>query len=181
MKSNKEINELLIKFKEFKDGKELDYQINLLEKTLKKIDEHYYLKELESPEIILIEHQKPEKLKEQLEKTETKNILDLILPVETVQTNTNHITTKILSKIKHKTKILDTFDITCSIIGYSTYYTTNELETIISQRLKESLHIEKSIINPVWNIKIITIGPITAINIRHTRKKETEDYLLQPA
>ena len=171
MKKNKNRDEVLIKFPDTSNTKELDDMIREFEKLINEFTGKYYLKESENPYIYFLEYTKPKELIENLEYREELSNINFI-PVNCVINNINYITSTIHDKIRHKIKDNDTFDVTCYIDGYSALYSKEELEKLMKDTLKQTIHIDSSKNDPMWKISIYIIGDISAINIsRSTRNR----------
>lgn len=166
MKSKKENpKEILIKFKQTQNPKELDEKLYQFESQLKEVDVKYYLKESENPFIYFIENEKPEELIKLLKINEEY----CAIPVICVINNMNYITSAILRKIRHKLCYKDTFKINCYMHTYCISQTKEKIENELTKRLENIIKIENSTNNPVWTINLYVVGEITAINITTTK------------
>ncbi|MBR0471541.1 MAG: hypothetical protein IJI98_02455 [Methanosphaera sp.] len=174
MKLKKQNNkELLIKFKQTPNPKELDDMLTQFENNMNKKHHKYFLKESENPFIYFLEYSKPEELMKELEiKEEYK-----ITPVTCVMSNMNYITATILRKIRHKICYQDTFKVNCYINSYTTPETKEKIEEELTARLKNLMHLEKDLIKPVWTIEIYIVGDITGINIISKKQNRTNDKI----
>lgn len=161
MKYNKNNNkEIMIKFKETTQAKELDEMIYHFEEEMNNINNTYFLKESENPFIFLLEYPKPEELIKQLHNEEYE-----LIPVICAPNNTNHITSTILRKIKHKVLYDDTLKVDCHLNTYLLSKTEDEITDEITRRIKTTTGLKTAEHDPVWNIEIFIIGDISAINI----------------
>lgn len=166
MKYKKQNNkEVLIKFKQTSNPKELDEMLYQFEKELNKVNNNYFLKESESPFIYFLEYAKPEELIKQLK----INSEYTIIPVTCVISNMNYITSVILRKIRHKLCYKDTFKINCYLNTYCISQTEKNIEEELAKRIENIIKIEKCTNNPVWTINLYIVGDITAINIINTK------------
>ena len=167
MKYNKnQTKEIMIKFKETTKSKELDDMLYNFEEELNHINKNYFLKESENPFIYILEYEKPEELIKQL-----KNQEYALIPVTCTANNTNHITSTILRKIKHKIIYQDTLKINCHLDTYSITKTEDEIKDEITKRIENTTGLKTSN-TPVWNIEIYLIGDISAINITKNNKNK---------
>ena len=166
MKYKKQNNkEILIKFKQTENPKELDEMLYQFEKELNEVNGNYFLKESESPFIYFLEYAKPEELIKQLK----INTEYCIIPVTCVISNMNYITSVILRKIRHKLCYKDTFKINCYLNTYCISQTEENIEQELTKRIENISKIEKCKENPVWTINLYVVGDITAINIINTK------------
>lgn len=167
MKYNKnQTKEIMIKFKETTKSKELDDMLYNFEEELNHINQNYFLKESENPFIYLLEYEKPEELIKQL-----KNQEYTLIPVTCAPNNTNHITSTILRKIKHKILYQDTLKINCHLDTYAITKTEDEIKEEITKRIENTTGLKTSN-KAVWNIEIYLLGDISAINITKNNKNK---------
>lgn len=167
MKYNKnQTKEIMIKFKETTKSKELDEMLYNFEEELNHINQNYFLKESENPFIYLLEYEKPEELIKQL-----KNQEYTLIPVTCAPNNTNHITSTILRKIKHKIIYQDTLKINCHLDPYAITKTEDEIKDEITKRIENTTGLKTSN-KAVWNIEIYLLGDISAINITKNNKNK---------
>ncbi len=166
MKTKKQYNkEILIKFKQTPNPKELDEMLYQFEKELKEENINYYLKESENPFIYFLENDKPEELIKLLKISEEY----CVIPVTCVINNMNYITSVILRKIRHKLCYKDTFKINCYMDSYCISQTEDNIENELTKRIENIIKIEYTTSNPVWTINLYVVGDITAINIINTK------------
>lgn len=172
MKLKKQNNkEVLVEFKQTTNPKELDEMLMKFENTMNKRHLKYFLKESENPFIYFLEYAKPEELIKELEFKEEYNLV----PVTCVISNMNYITSTILRKIRHKICYQDTFKVNCYIDSYTTLKTKETIEEELTLRIKNLMHLEKDMKNPVWTIEVYIVGDITGINII-TKKQNRTPY-----
>ena len=153
--------EILLKFKQTHNPHELDEMLYEFEKTMNRINSHYFLKESEDPFIYFLEYPKPEELIKELEIYEEYTVI----PVTCVVSNMNYITSTILRKIRHKICYQDTFKINCFLNTYSISQSKESIEQELTNRIKNITKIESERHHPVWTIDVYIVGDITAINI----------------
>ena len=166
MKYKKQNNkEMLIKFKQTPNPKELDEMLYQFEKELNEVNSDYFLKESESPYIYFLEYAKPEELIKQLK----INTEYSIIPVTCVISNMNYITSAILRKIRHKLCYKDTFKINCYLNTYCISQTEENIEEELTNRIENIIKIDNCNNNPVWTINLYIVGDITAINIINSK------------
>ena len=166
MKFKKQHNkEMLIKFKQTPNPKELDEMLYQFEKELNEVNSDYFLKESESPYIYFLEYAKPEELIKQLK----INTEYSIIPVTCVISNMNYITSAILRKIRHKLCYKDTFKINCYLNTYCISQTEENIEEELTNRIENIIKIDNCNNNPVWTINLYIVGDITAINIINSK------------
>lgn len=174
MKIKKQYNkEILIKFKQTQDPKELDEMLYEFEKKLKQVNINYYLKESENPFIYFLENDKPEELVKKLQ----INKEYFVIPVTCVINNMNYITSVILRKIRHKLCYKDTFKINCHMDSYCINQTEENIKNELTKRIENIIKIENTAKNPVWTINLYVIGDITAINITNAKSNRTANVL----
>ncbi|ABC56496.1 MULTISPECIES: hypothetical protein [Methanosphaera] len=164
--------ELLIKFNETENAKQLDEMIYQFEKNINNKKEDYFLKESENPYIFFLEYPKPQELIKEIENENIKT-LETIVPVECVINNTNYITSTILRKIRHKITYHDTFNITCHVDSYIPHR-KEKLEKELKSKIQDILAIPIQKNNPIWNINIHIIGEVSAINIERSNKNRNK-------
>ena len=166
MKYKKQNNkEMLIKFKQTPNPKELDEMLYQFEKELNEVNSDYFLKESESPYIYFLEYAKPEELIKQLK----INTEYSIIPVTCVISNMNYITSAILRKIRHKLCYKDTFKINCYLNTYCISQTEENIKEELTNRIENIIKIDNCNNNPVWTINLYIVGDITAINIINSK------------
>lgn len=166
MKYKKQNNkEMLIKFKQTPNPKELDEMLYQFEKELNEVNSDYFLKESESPYIYFLEYAKPEELIKQLK----INTEYSIIPVTCVISNMNYITSAILRKIRHKLCYKDTFKINCYLNTYCISQTEENIEEELTNRIENIIKIDNCNNNPVWTINLYIVGDIAAINIINSK------------
>lgn len=162
MKENNK--ELLIKFDEKSDIKEVDDLINLFQNKIDEIDKEYYLKESESPFIYFLEYDNPNELIKKFKDDEFHNYFEII-PVTCVTSNSNYVISTILKKIRHKLTYNDTFNLTCHIDN--AYESQEEhMKVDLTNQIKNIIKIPENNSNPNWDINLYIIGEITGINIK---------------
>lgn len=164
--------ELLIKFNETENAKQLDEMIYQFEKNINNKKEDYFLKESENPYIFFLEYPKPQELIKEIENENIKT-LETIVPVECVINNTNYSTSTILRKIRHKITYHDTFNITCHVDSYIPHR-KEKLEKELKSKIQDILAIPIQKNNPIWNINIHIIGEVSAINIERSNKNRNK-------
>lgn len=166
-KNNKE---LLLKFKQTHNPKELDEMLYQFEKELNELNLQYFLKESENPFIYFLENSKPEELAKKLKIKEDYTAI----PVTCVISNMNYITSTILRRIRHKICYNDTFEINCHISTYCITQTKEKIENELSQRITDIIKIKYNTEHPVWTINVYVVGDITAINIKNSKNNREE-------
>lgn len=175
MKINKKNKkEVLIKFNQVNNPKELDEMLYQFERNMNNKKYNYFLKESENPFIFFIEYPQPDELIKEITYSHDINYINEILPVTCVLNNMNYITATILKKIRHKISYNDTFNVTCHMDTYSSLYNTYEIENELIYRLQEIIGIPVSKNDPMWNIQIHIIGEICAINISRSNKNRNK-------
>lgn len=175
MKINKKNKkEVLVKFNQVNNPKELDEMLYQFERNMNNKNYDYFLKESENPFIFFIEYPQPDELIKEITYSNDINYINEILPVTCVLNNMNYITATILKKIRHKISYNDTFNVTCYIDTYSSLYNTYEIENELIYRLQEIIGIPVSESDPMWDIQIHIIGEICAINIKRSNKNRNK-------
>lgn len=166
--------EILVKFNEVTNAKELDEMIYKFEQNMTQKEHDYFLKESENPYIFFLEYSKPQELIKEIQEDNEINNLVTTLPVVCVLNNMNYITSTILRKIRHKISSKDTFNITCHTDQYQIFNTAQEIEQELTKRIHEIIDIPAQKIDPMWNIDIYLIGDICAINIKRSNKNRNK-------
>lgn len=166
--------EILIKFNEVTNAKQLDEMIYLFEKNMEEMEYNCFLKESENPFIFFLESSKPQEIIKQLEHNNNLTDTTTILPVFCVLNNINYMTSTILRKIRHKINYRDTFNITCHMDSYNIMNTQNKIENELKYKIKEILDIPVEKENPMWNINVYIIGEISAISIERSNKNRNK-------
>lgn len=162
--------EVLIKFKETENAKELDELLYNFEKNINNINQEYFLKESENPFIYFLEFPKPEELIKKIGTNEKYSII----PVTCSYTNINHVTSTILRKIKNKVNIDDTFDLNCYLNTYCLSHSEQEIKQSLTENLKNIVKIKQTKNNPDWTFDIYIVGDITGINITRSTKNRNK-------
>ncbi|OED30859.1 hypothetical protein [Methanosphaera sp. WGK6] len=166
--------ELLIKFTEVTNSKELDNRIYEFEKNMNEKEYSYFLKGSENPCIYFLEYQNPEELIKEIEYDRTINNNIELIPVYCVLNNINYITSTILRKIRHKITYKDTFKVNIHFDSYSALYTEEKLKKELTIYLEEIMGIYSSEYDPMWTINIYVVGDISAINIKRSKKNRNK-------
>lgn len=164
--------EILIKFKKAENPKELDQMIYDFENDINDIKKPYYLKESENPYIYIMEYSKPKEIIKKVELNDTIKSKVKIIPVTSVTNNINHITSEIIKKIRNKTSLEDTYEVTCHTDPYYNIKSKDLIEYEISERIENIIHIHPNNKQPKWKINIYLVGDESFINIKKTKQHQ---------
>ncbi|PAV07383.1 hypothetical protein [Methanosphaera cuniculi] len=165
-------HEVLIKFIETENPRQLDNMLYNFEKHLDELKYEYFLKETENPFIYFIEYPKPNEL---IKITNTENLkIEDIKEVTCTINNLNHISYTIIEKIRYKITPTDTFKINIHKDSYIPYENIINTHTEITNAICNILYISESSNDPTWDINIHLIGELCAISIKRSNKNRNK-------